>query len=72
MTHTYKISGMTCGGCQTKVQSALSTLPDVTSVDISLEKNTATISMQNHISLPILQQAIGGPGSKYQMSEIQD
>ena len=49
MTHTYKIIGMTCGGCEAKVKSSLLSLPDITSVEVSKETNTGTISMEKHV-----------------------
>ncbi|WP_025141712.1 heavy-metal-associated domain-containing protein [Pedobacter jeongneungensis] len=68
MTHTYQLTGMTCGGCENKVKSNLLVLPDVTSVEVSKDTNTATISMDKHIGLDTLQQALGGNDSKYQIA----
>jgi len=68
MTHTYQLTGMTCGGCENKVKSNLLVLPDVTSVEVSKDTNTATISMDKHIGLDTLQQALGGAESKYQIA----
>ena len=68
MTHTYQLTGMTCGGCENKVKSNLLVLPDVTSVEVSKDTNSATISMDKHIGLDTLQQALGGSESKYQIS----
>ncbi|MGQ7853528.1 heavy-metal-associated domain-containing protein [Pedobacter sp. WC2501] len=68
MTHTYRLTGMTCSGCENKVKSNLLTLPDVTSVEVSKDANTATVSMDKHIGLDTLQQALGGTDSKYQIS----
>jgi copper chaperone CopZ len=68
MTHTYQLTGMTCGGCENKVKSNLLVLPDVTSVEVSKDTNSATISMDKHIGLDTLQQALGGSDSKYQIS----
>ncbi|RNL50594.1 heavy-metal-associated domain-containing protein [Pedobacter jejuensis] len=68
MTHTYQLTGMTCGGCENKVKSNLLLLPDVTSVEVSKDTNSAKISMDKHIDLAALQQALGGKESKYQIS----
>jgi copper chaperone CopZ/uncharacterized membrane protein YphA (DoxX/SURF4 family) len=68
MTHTYQLTGMTCGGCENKVKSNLLVLPDVTAVEVSKDTNSATISMDKHIGLDTLQQALGGSESKYQIS----
>jgi len=68
MTHTYQLTGMTCSGCENKVKSNLLVLPEVTAVEVSKETNSATISMEKHIGLDTLQQALGGSESKYQIS----
>lgn len=70
MTHTYQLTGMTCGNCESKVKSALLTLPDVTAVEVSKDNNTATISMEKHIALNDLQNAIGTDG-KYKITATQ-
>lgn len=67
MTHTYQLTGMTCSGCEAKVKSNLLILSDVTSVEVSKDTNTATISMEKHLPLSALQQAIGGENSKYKI-----
>ena len=68
MTHTYQLTGMTCGGCENKVKSNLLILPDVTAVEVSKDTQSATISMDKHITLAALQQALGGPDSKYKIT----
>lgn len=49
---------MTCSSCEAKVKSALLLLPNVTEVEVSREKQTATISMDKHIPLNILQNSL--------------
>ena len=71
MTHTYQLTGMTCTSCEAKVKSNLMTVSDITSVEVSKEMNTATISMNKHIALSDLQGAIGGKESKYQIDAMQ-
>jgi len=68
MTHTYQLTGMTCGGCENKVKNNLLILPDVTAAEVSKDTNSATISMDKHIGLDALQQALGGAESKYQIA----
>lgn len=58
MTHTYHIEGMTCNGCANNVKTALLNIEGVQTVNISLEKNTATISMEKHIPLEDLQKSL--------------
>lgn len=70
MIHTYQLTGMTCNACEAKVKSSLLTLPDVTSVVVSKDDSTVTISMDKHIPLSDLQMAIGGPGGKYHISPL--
>jgi cation transport ATPase len=70
MTHTYQLTGMTCESCETKVKSALLTLENVTTVEVSKTTNSVTITMDKHIALSELQKALGGAKSKYQLSAI--
>jgi copper chaperone CopZ len=59
MTHSYHLTGMTCSSCEAKVKSSLLMLPGISSVDVSKDQQAATISMDKHIALSTLQQAIG-------------
>lgn len=65
MTHTYKVTGMTCSSCEAKVKGSLLLLPGITEVEVSKEKQTATISMEKHIALSTLQYALD---AKYTIS----
>jgi len=58
MTHTYKVTGMTCGSCEAKVKSSLLMLPNVTGVEVSKETQSATITMDKHIALSTFQNAL--------------
>ncbi len=68
MTHTYKVTGMTCGSCEAKVKSSLLMLPNVTEVEVSKDKQTATISMDKHISIVRFQNALD---SRYSITALQ-
>lgn len=68
MTHTYQLTGMTCGSCETKVKSALLSVNNVTAVEVSKDNNAATITMDKHVTLPDLQNALE---AKYHISAIQ-
>ena len=70
MTHTYQLTGMTCGSCEDKVKSNLLMLSNVTAVEVSKSNNTATITMDKHISITSLQDAIGGSNSKYHIAAL--
>ncbi|GGD48119.1 hypothetical protein GCM10011514_10140 [Emticicia aquatilis] len=67
MTHTYQLTGMTCGSCEAKVKSALLMVENVTNVDVSKDENSATITMDKHIALKDFQKVLD---SKYQISAI--
>ena len=59
---------MTCSGCEAKVKSELSKVENVTEVEVSKVDNEAKITMSKHVELNILQSALGGKESKYQIS----
>jgi copper chaperone CopZ len=58
MTHTYTITGMTCTGCQAKVQGLLSRVSGVDGVSIDLKQGTAQIDMSGHVPTGELQAAL--------------
>ena len=66
MLHTYHITGMTCEGCKKSVEAALLKVDHLTEVSVDLEHGTATITMDQSISLDTLQKALP---SKYQILE---
>ncbi len=68
MTHTYKITGMTCHNCQDKVQALLSKIDGVSNVKIDLTKGEAEIGMDKHVPTSELQQALKAY-PKYQLTE---
>ena len=58
MKHTYHIHGMTCNGCRGHVEETLSKVKGVSKATVNLEKATATLEMESHISLEIFQEAL--------------
>jgi copper chaperone CopZ len=68
MKHTYQVTGMTCTGCQAKLQHLLSAVPDVTHVDIDLQKGEAVIAMDRHVNTVALQSALKDY-PKYELTE---
>ena len=58
MTHTYKVTGMTCGGCQATVTRLLSAVDGVNNVAIDLGKGEAKINMNKHVATDVLQHAL--------------
>ena len=69
MTHTYKVSGMTCGSCLSKVQGLLSKVSGVKNVRIDLSKGEAAIDMNTHIATVDFATALKDY-PKYQISEV--
>jgi len=69
MTHTYTISGMTCGGCRAKVQGLLSGVEGVRDVRVDLEKGEAVVEMDRHIATERLRAALKDY-PKYRLEEI--
>lgn len=68
MTHTYSVTGMTCTGCQAKVQVLLSKVSGVKNVTLDLLKGEATINMDKHISTNQFKEALK-EYPKYQLSD---
>jgi len=68
MTHTYKVTGMTCEGCKAKVNYLLSHTPGVQNVDIDLTKGEVAVTMDKHIATSTLQDALK-EYPKYKLSE---
>lgn len=65
MVHTYNIDGMTCNGCKASVTDALKSVQGISSVEVNLEQKSATLTMEKHISIKDLQDAIS---DKYTIS----
>jgi copper chaperone CopZ len=68
MTHSYTVSGITCEGCVAKIKHKLLLHPDVTEAKVTLDGQKAVVSMQRHLSVAELQDAIGRD-TKYVISE---
>jgi len=60
---------MTCGNCVAKVKSQLLMIGDVLEADVQLAQPQATISMQRHIPVQVLQQAVRKAGN-YTIEEL--
>ncbi|MCM5662763.1 heavy metal translocating P-type ATPase [Galbibacter mesophilus] len=70
MKHTYQIEGMTCMGCLSSVKSALSSIPEVTEMEVDLETATATIEMEKHIPIEKLEEAVQSKSKKYHVHPL--
>ena len=62
MTHTYTVTGMSCDGCRTKVEKTLNAIDGVQAV-VSLDTETATITMEKHIPTEKFQEALTAAGN---------
>lgn len=61
MTHNYKLTGLSCDGCRTKVENALNAIEGVSAV-VTLDPMEATITMEKHVPTEELQKALSGAG----------
>lgn len=68
MTHTYKVSGMTCSSCQKKVEEQLSKVNGVEKVHTNLATGEAEVTMHHHVNTALLQQALKDH-PRYQLTE---
>ncbi|WP_290700630.1 MauE/DoxX family redox-associated membrane protein [Lacinutrix sp.] len=68
MTHTYKVTGMTCNGCKASVEKHLNALLSIKNASVNLEQAEVTIEMSQHISTKNLQDALP---EKFSISEKQ-
>ena len=66
MIQTYKIEGMTCGGCVAKVKSALEEISQVQEAKVQLEFPQGEIKAAESLDIKTLQDAIG----KYRISAV--
>lgn len=71
MTHTYNLTGLTCNGCVAKAKSALLMLGDVTEATVQLTAPQATVTMQRHIPVEALQNALKKAGD-YTITEAHE
>ncbi|RMB60522.1 heavy metal transporter [Dokdonia sinensis] len=69
MTHTYKITGMTCNGCRTSVENTLNAIEAVREAKVHLDQEEAIITMDSHIPTTTLQKALP---EKYTITEKKD
>jgi len=68
MKHTYKITGMSCNGCKTNVETSLRNLKEITKVTANLKKEEVVVEMTSHISLEKLQETLLQSGLHYTIS----
>ena len=62
-TEHFKVTGMTCGGCTSKVTHALKEAPGVNDANVSLSTGEATVRYDERLtSLDQLKSAVEGAG----------
>lgn len=66
MKQTYKIDGMTCNNCKASVEKYVNDLTDISHVTIDLAKGEAEVTMERHLTVDVLQNALP---EKYTVSE---
>jgi len=64
MEGTFKIEGMTCGGCVSRVKDALDAIPGMTSVEVNLSAGTVKVQSNRAIKMDDVQRALA-PLSHY-------
>ncbi len=67
MEHVYRVSGMHCAGCKSKVEAALSAIDAVHHATVDLSDGSTTLEMSSHVTLEALQQALLNAGLRYQI-----
>ena len=58
MKQTYTIKGMTCGGCKSSVEKYIGSIEFVTNVEVSLEMEEVTVTLEHPVSFDILKKAL--------------
>lgn len=68
MTHKYKVTGMTCNSCVSKVQKTLSEIKGIEKVNVTLNPPQAEVVMNHHIELNEMNNSLAKAGN-YKMDE---
>lgn len=69
MTHTYKVSGMTCNKCVQSVKGSLLGIKGIENAEISLEPQKAIITMKYHVNTDDMNKVLSGIG-EYKLEEM--
>jgi copper chaperone CopZ len=60
---TYSVRGMTCQNCVGKVRDAIESVPGVTSAEVSLDDQTATVETASEPDFETMRKAVAAKGS---------
>ena len=71
MKKNYRITGMSCSGCEATVKNRILTNKHIRDAQISKDDCLGVLEMDENVSVRSLQEALGGSHSKYQISEIE-
>lgn len=63
MTHTYKVSGMTCGKCTATVKNTLESVSGIKNAVVTLDPPEAVITMEHHVPTGIMNKALTNSGN---------
>ncbi len=58
MTHTYKVSGMTCSGCASTVEKTLRQIEGIIDAKVNLAQSEVEVTMEQHIATSALQASL--------------
>jgi copper chaperone len=64
---TYVVTGMTCGGCASKVKTAVASVPGVSAVDVELATGQVTVTGEQPVDGSLVRTAVVDAG--YQVKE---
>lgn len=72
-TLVYKVSGMHCGNCATKVQGAVAALaiPNVTECAVNVEKGQAVVTTKGDVDRDAIQKAITAAGFPAELTPVE-
>lgn len=62
MIHSYNITGMSCNGCRTSVETALNTINGIEAT-VSLNPPIANVTMEEHVPTEQLQEVLTKAGN---------
>jgi copper chaperone CopZ len=68
----FHVTGMTCGTCETKVKSALLSIPEVIVAEVSAGNESVVITAQKPLPVNVVKEAIAKAGSRYQVRAVNE